>query len=144
MQSSKNGNIFQEMELFNPKLKISCFLGESFRVFHQCFFRCFHFCHAFISSDAFIVDCTSLFVRYFAFVLFIFLFLVFVDLREHFFLSDIIYLHSFLLLTRLPWGLQFHLEDCRASHWGGRESWQQWLLARIFTNDILLDVFIIH
>ena len=104
MQSSKNGNIFQEMELFNPKLKISCFLGESFRVFHQCFFRCFHFCHAFISSDAFIVDCTSLFVRYFAFVLFIFLFLVFVDLREHFFLSDIIYLHSFLFLTRLPWG----------------------------------------
>ena len=92
------------MELFNPKLKISCFLGESFRVFHQCFFRCFHFCHAFISSDAFIVDCTSLFVRYFAFVLFIFLFLVFVDLREHFFLSDIIYLHSFLFLTRLPWG----------------------------------------
>ena len=104
LQSSKNGNIFQEMELFNPKLKISCFLGESFRVFHQCFFRCFHFCHAFISSDAFIVDCTSLFVRYFAFVLFIFLFLVFVDLREHFFLSDIIYLHSFLFLTRLPWG----------------------------------------
>ena len=46
------------------------------------------------------------------------------DWRELFLLSGILYLtllpniwHN-LLLSRLPWGRQFSLEGCTASHWG--------------------------
>ena len=45
LQSFKNAKklfIFQEMKLFNLKLKNSSFLGENFRLFHHCFFRRFH------------------------------------------------------------------------------------------------------
>ena len=35
--------IFQEIKLFSIKHKNYCFLGKPFRVFHHCFFECFHF-----------------------------------------------------------------------------------------------------
>ena len=43
--------IFQEMKFLNLKLKKSwVFFRRTLRVFHHCFFRCFHFVHVFISS----------------------------------------------------------------------------------------------
>ena len=60
--------IFQEMKLFNLKLKNSCFLGESFRVFHHCFFGCFHF-FMFFLLDVFISSCFHFFRRFWVFSL---------------------------------------------------------------------------
>ena len=35
--------VFWEMKLFSFKLKNSCFLEYTFRIFYHCFFGCFHF-----------------------------------------------------------------------------------------------------
>ena len=40
------------------------------------------------------------------------------DLKERFYSQAFFTLNSFLLLSRLPWGQQFRLEGCRASHRG--------------------------
>ena len=103
--------IFQEMKLFNLKLKNSCFLGESFTVFHHCFFGCFQFfmflfLDVFISSDVFgEFHCwlhlfTSLFLHCFFTI----------DVTAIATLRRFLLNTPFLLLPRLPWGWQFCLK----------------------------------
>ena len=48
------------MELSSPMITTPVFLGELCRVFHHCFFRCFHFSPLIFAtgfSGVFIVDC---------------------------------------------------------------------------------------
>ena len=90
--------IFQEMKLFNIKLKNSYFLGKTFRVFHHCFFGCFLFFmllffHVF--TWLFLHCCCCCYRKCYGFVLY----------------------SPFLLLARLPWSQQFNLESCSTSHW---------------------------
>ena len=67
-----------------------------------CFFRCFHFLlHCFFTVVAVTMSARNL--------------------REHFFFSQAFFtLHSFLLLSRLPWGLQFILEGCKPFQRGSK------------------------
>ena len=127
LQSFKNAKklfIFQEMKLFNLKLKNSSFLGENFRLFHHCFFRRFHsfFFHAFISSRSHFFRCFHCWLHLFA-LLFLYCFsstpflccctASATDLRGRFLLSGVFYLillpafiKTFLGPAVLPWRLQ--------------------------------------
>ena len=128
LQSFKNAKrlfIFQEMKLFNLKLKNSCFLGENFRLFHHSFFRRFHsFFHAFISSDVFIVDCICLLYCFFTVSQVLRFYVVVLRVLRiwgvAFYFQTLFTLYSFLLLSRLSWGWQFCLEGYRACHWGSK------------------------
>ena len=108
-------------------------LREPLWVFHQCFFRFFHvnifwvfslliaFAHFTLPSNVLMLP------TFFAVTSFLFCCTASAtDLRERFLLSDISYLtllpniwHN-LLLSRLPWGWQLHLEGCRVSQWGSK------------------------
>ena len=89
---------------------------------HHCFFRCFY-----VNTDFTILfwlfilfTLVTIFVRYFIFELLYWVCYgfekAFFSLR-HFYLKLLPNIWHNLLLWRLPYGLQFCLAGCRASHW---------------------------
>ena len=124
------------------------FLGETLRVFHHCSFKCFHFTidfyycfrtfslltafvHFTVSWDVFLwptfFTVTVFFVVFFLLLRFLYCCTASaMDLREHLFLLGVFYFTLLpniwykLLLSRLPWGWQFHLKGCGVSHWGSK------------------------
>ena len=112
------------MELSSPKLKRLLLLGQPLRVFHHCFYRCFHFTPlifttfwgvilllitlfhvtnfaAFMLGTSFLCCCTASAT----------------DLSELFLLSGVFYLTLLpdiwqnLLLSRLPWAARYHNQN---------------------------------
>ena len=142
----KNFLYFSKWDFSTPSIKNYCFLGEPFRVFHQCFFGCSDFTVDFyyylliafvhsitVSSGVFILPLVLLsfhqlslpwqgFVWYFVFAL--------LHRECYEFEKAVFILSRFLpytpsqhwvqlaLLSSFPLVWQLHLEDgCRVSHW---------------------------
>ena len=96
------------------------FLAEPLGLFISSYFHffLFSFLRMLLLLIAFVhFTVPSLFFKYFVFVL---LPRVLRISGSVFYSQAFFTLHSFLLLSRLPWSQQICLEDCRTSHWGSK------------------------